>query len=120
MPAPTATLTAVSASTVSDPAAVAVTFTDRLVTPSPIEVWAPWVPLSASTDRSTVGASESPIVNGVDPLKVRPAREADPPTDKASDSPVTLSSVVLRVKVFVSDTVSPAAMVRLKEPPVTE
>ena len=120
MPAATVTLTVVSSSTVSDPATVAVTFTDRLVAPSPTEVWSPETLLSASTDRSTVGASESLIVSDVDPLNVRPAREADPPTDRASDSPVTLSSTVVRVKVFVSDTVWPAAMVRLKEPPVTE
>ena len=50
----------VSDSTAAPPAADAVTVTDRLETPSAIEVCAPEVPPSASTDRST--APESVIV----------------------------------------------------------
>ena len=43
-------------------------------------------------------ASESPIVSEAE-LTVSPAAAVEPPIDRASTSPVTLSSVVDRVKV---------------------
>ena len=95
MPAPTDTEIVVSPSTVA-PLTAAVTVTDRFDTPSPIEVWAPWVPPSASTDRATV--PESPIVNDAE-LIVKPDAEVVPVIDRASASAVTLSVLVVIVNV---------------------
>ena len=105
MPAPTDTDTVMSVSAVPPPDTAAVTVTVRLDTPSAIEVWAPSVPLSASTDRSTV--PESSIVNDA-PLTVKP--EAVPPTARASASDTTASVLVVSVKVPDFDPV-PAAIV---------
>ena len=113
MPRPTATLTVVSDSTVAPPAAVAVTVTERFDIPSASEVCAPWVPPSASTDKSMVAASESPIVNDAEPT-VSPAAEVEPVIDKASASAATLSSTVVRVKVPDPDD-PPAAIVASNE-----
>ena len=51
-------------------------------------------------------------------VTVYPAKEE--PTDRASVSPATLSSTVVRVKVLALEEVAPPGMVRLKVPPVTE
>ena len=110
MPAPTVTRTAVSASTVREPAAAAVTDTDREDTPSSMEVCAPSVPPSASTDRSITNASPSLIVRDA-PLTATPGAVVEPAIDKASDSPAASSSTV-----FTTNTPdllpAPAAMIR--------
>ena len=106
-------LTAVSDSTVSEPATVAVTFTERFDTPSAIEVWAPWAPPSASTDKPTAAVSESLRVSGAE-LTVSPAVVVEPAIDKASASATTLSSTVVRVKVPDPDD-PPAAIVTSNE-----
>ena len=62
---------------------------------------------SASTDKSTAAASESPIVNEAE-LTVKP--EAEPAIDNASDSAAVLSSKVLSVNVPDPDE-PPAAIV---------
>ena len=110
MPAATDTDTVVSASTEAPPATVAVTFTERPDTPSASEVCGPGVLPSASTDKSTVAASESPIVNDAE-LTVKP--EAEPVIDNASASPAALSSAVLSVNVPDPDD-APAAIVTSK------
>ena len=51
-------------------------------------------------------------------VTVYPAKAV--PTDRASVSPATLSSTVVRVKDLALEDVPPAGMVRLKVPPVTE
>ena len=102
MPRPTVTLTAAADSTAAPPDTAAVTVTDRFDIPSAIEVCAPWVPPSASTDKPMVAASESPIVSEA-LLTVTPAAVVEPVTERASASAVTLSSRVLSVKVCEAD-----------------
>ena len=106
MPSDTDTDTVVSASTVPPPAAAAVTVTDRFDIPSAIEVCAPWVPPSASTDRSMVPA---PVISMEAPLTVTPG--AEPPTARASTSDITVSVLAVSVNVPDFDPV-PAAMTR--------
>ena len=96
MPAATTTLTVAAFSTVPPPDTAAVTVTDRFDTPSSMEVWAPPVPPSASTDRTTVPVSE--IVNDA-PLTVNPSPAAAPVIDRASVSAATLSERVVNVNV---------------------
>ena len=79
-----------------------------------MEVWAPGVPPSASTDRSTV-ASESPIVNDAE-LTVSPDMVEEPLIDSASASADTLSSAVDSVKVPDPDD-DPAAITTSKVSP---
>ena len=64
---------------------------------------------SASTDRSTVAASESPIVNEAEET-VSPAVVVEPVIDRASASAAALSSKVLSVNVPDPDD-PPAAIV---------
>ena len=98
-----------SDSTVLPPGTLAVTVTVRPAIPSPIKSWSPAVPLSASTDRSTV--FESTMVSDA-PLTVNPG--AAPLMFKASVSDTTLS--VLTVKVNVPDPdPAPAAIVTSKD-----
>ena len=86
----------VSDSTAAPPETAAVTVTDRLETPSAIEVCAPRVPPSASTDKST--APESVIVREAE-LIVTPEAVVEPVIDSASDSAVTRSVLVVIVNV---------------------
>ena len=113
-------MTVVSAARVVEPASAAATVTVRPDIPSPSEVWAPWVPPSASTERSmTVGAPSPSSIDNEALFTVTPAADAEPVIFNASVSPATSSSVVERVNVPDFDPV-PAAIVISNEPPVTE
>ena len=110
MPAATVIRTAVAASTVRESAAAAVTDTVREDTPSSMEVCAPSVPPSASTDRSIDNASPSLIARDA-PLIETPAAVVEPVIDRASASPAVSSSAVFRTNT--PDLLpAPAAMTR--------
>ena len=95
----------VSASSAAPPDTAAVTFTDRLEIPSPIEDWTPWTLPSASTDKTMVPTS---VIANDAPFTVNP--EADPETANTSTSEITASVLVVNVKVPDPDD-APAAIV---------
>ena len=102
-----------AASTVSEPATAAVTFTVWPDMPSASLSWSPESTPSTSTVRSMTAASESLIVSDAG-LTVRPAAAVEPLIERASVSAVTLSSAVDRVNVPDPDD-DPARIVTSKE-----